>query len=247
VAGGEGPALELVHPQHPPISSEEYEQAELLRMEKETLGTYVSSHPLAGLRDALRRRVDCSLAELHGKPDKAMLTIGGLVGERKRLKTRSGADMMFATLDDLEGSVEILAFNQVLEAYGEVLQPDRVVLAKGRLDHREGGKTSFIVQEAELFEPTVSELDAARSRAGAKVIEAGPLTLRIDAAEFRPDLVDQMKAVFENFRGETEVLLEMETREGLRRLRFGDGYRVEPSHGLRAELHSLLGPDALAA
>jgi DNA polymerase-3 subunit alpha len=244
--GDAGPALALVHPQHPPIPAEEFDQAELLRMEKETLGTYVSSHPLSGLRDALRRRADCSLAELHGKPDKAVLTIGGLIGERKRLKTRSGADMMFATLDDLEGSVELIAFNQVLEAYDEVLQPDRVIVAKGRLDHREGGRTSFIVQEAEAFEPSVAELDAVRASAGPATL-IGPLTLRIDAAEFRPDLVEQMKAVFENFRGETEVLLEMETREGVRRLRFGDGYRVEPSHGLRAELHSLLGPDALAA
>ena len=247
-SGAGGPALALVHPQHPPLSRDEYEQSELLRMEKETLGTYVSSHPLAGLREALRRRVDCSLAELGGKADKAMLTIGGLIGESKRLKTRSGADMMFATLDDLEGSVELLAFNQVLEQHSEVLQPDRVVVVRGRLDHRED-RTSFVVQEAELFEPTVTELEQARSRASAakSTLEPEALTLRIDAAEFRPDLVDQMKAVFENFRGDTEVLLEMETRDGVRRLRFGDGYRVDPSHGLRAELHSLLGPDALAA
>ena len=53
--------------------------------------------------------------------------------------------------------------------------------------------------------------------------------------------------MFASFPGETEVLLEMETREGTRRLRFGREYRVAPSQALRAELDQLLGPKALAA
>ncbi|MDX6632422.1 MAG: polymerase subunit alpha [Solirubrobacterales bacterium] len=241
-----GANLALVKPQHPALSLEEYEQAELLRLEKETLGTYVSSHPLSGIRDALRRRVDCSLAELSGKADKTTLTIGGLVGDCKRLKTRSGADMMFATLDDIEGTVELLVFNQVLERNADVIGPDRPVIVSGRLDHREGGRTSFVVQEAQPFEPSVSEIERARSRSAGG---AGPdaLTLRILAADFRPDLVDQLKDVFESFPGQTEVLLEMETRAGMRKLRFGGQYRVDATNGLMAELDSLLGPGALAA
>ena len=74
-----------------------------------------------------------------------------------------------------------------------------------------------------------------------------PLTLRINAADFRPTLVEELKAVFEHFQGDTEVLLEMQTREGLRRLRFGSDYRVRLSSGLRAELDVLLGPGVLAA
>ena len=46
----------------PPIPAEEFDQRELLRLEKETLGTFLSAHPLAEVRDALRERVDCSLA-----------------------------------------------------------------------------------------------------------------------------------------------------------------------------------------
>ena len=243
--GSDTPGLELVRPQHPPLVAEEFEQSELLRFEKETLGTYVSSHPLSGIRDALRRRVDCTLGQLPGKPDKAMLTIGGLVGDCKRLRTRSGADMMFASLDDLEGTVELLVFNQVLERTAEVIQPDRPVIVRGRLDHREGGRTSLVVQEAEAFQPTPAEIELARPRSGAGAGEA--LTLRILAADFRPDLVEQLKAVFEAFPGETEVLLEMETRSGPRRLKFGTQYRVDSSNGLMAELDSLLGPGALAA
>ena len=56
-----------------------------------------------------------------------------------------------------------------------------------------------------------------------------PIVLRIDASAFGVSLVDELKSVFENFPGEAEVMLEMETREGLRCLRFGYGYRVRPS------------------
>ena len=70
---------------------------------------------------------------------------------------------------------------------------------------------------------------------------------RIHAGEFGAALVDELKAVFEHFPGDAEVTLEMETREGTRRLRFGDEYRVRPSAALRAELDALLGSGARAA
>ena len=53
--------------------------------------------------------------------------------------------------------------------------------------------------------------------------------------------------MFANFPGESEVMLEMQTTEGMRRLRFGRDYRISPSPGLRAELDTLLGSQAIAA
>jgi len=70
---------------------------------------------------------------------------------------------------------------------------------------------------------------------------------RREAADYIATLVEELKSVFEHFQGETEVLLEMQTSSGMRRLRFGDGCRVSVSHSLRAELNDLLGPDALVA
>ena len=61
---GEGPSHH-----HPPIITEEFDQRELLRLEKETLGTFLSSHPLAEVKEALRARVDCSLSSLGEKQD----------------------------------------------------------------------------------------------------------------------------------------------------------------------------------
>jgi DNA polymerase-3 subunit alpha len=117
-----------------------------------------------------------------------------------------------------------------------------VLIVRGRLDHKERGETKLMVQEIQPFAPSEDEL--ARARA-ARVPE--PIVLRIHAAAFGISLVDDLKAVFESFPGETEVMLEMQTRAGMRRLRFGDGYRVRDSAALHAELDALLDSGARAA
>jgi DNA polymerase-3 subunit alpha len=230
--------------QRPPISAGEFERRELLALEKEVLGTYLSSHPLSEVREALRARVDCSLAALAERQDGAWVTVGGIVTESKKIRTKSGSQMMFATLDDVEGQVEMLVFKADEAESAAVISPDAIVLVRGRVDHKERGETKLIVQEAERFEPDRAEIERSAAIAARP---AGPLTLRINAADFRPALVDDLKAVFEHFQGDTEVLLEMETRDGVRRLRFGADYRVRPSSGLRAELDVLLGPGVMAA
>ncbi len=244
--GGEAEGATRASVQRPSIPAAEFDRRELLAMEKETLGTYLSSHPLSEVRDALRARVDCRLSELAGRQDGSFVTVGGIVTESKKIRTKSGSQMMFATLDDVEGQIEMLIFKADEASSASVIAPDAVVIVRGRVDHKERGETKLVVAEAERFEPEQAEIDrAAGSPAAGR--NSGPLTLRINAVDFRPTLVEELKSVFEHFQGDTEVLLEMETREGMRRLRFGDGYRVRPSSGLRAELDGLLGPGVMAA
>ncbi len=171
--------------QHPPILGEEFEQRELLTLEKETMGTFLSDHPLSEVRDALRVRADCTLAELEKKPDGAWVTVGGIVAECKKIRTKSGSNMMFATLDDLEGRVEMIVFAKSLEANGAVIEDDAVVLVRGRVDHKDRGETKLVVQEAERFEPSSDEVAGAREKAR-KLAEPECLTLELDAAEVRP-------------------------------------------------------------
>jgi DNA polymerase-3 subunit alpha len=237
--GGEGGSGRA---QHPPIGAGEFDRRELLRLEKETLGTFLSSHPLAEVRDALRARVDCQLSELESKADGSVVTVGGIVTELKRIRTKRGDPMMFATLDDVEGQVEMLVLGSAYNESGDAVKVDSVLVVRGRLDHKERGQTKLMVQGVEPFEPTEDEV--ARARA-ARAPE--PIVLRIHAGAFGVSLVDELKSVFESFPGEAEVILEMETRQGTRRLRFGSDYRVRPSAALRAELDALLGSGARAA
>jgi DNA polymerase-3 subunit alpha len=243
--GGDEAAGGGTGPEHLAIPPGEFDQRELLRLEKETLGTFLSAHPLAEVRDALRARVDCSLSDAVQRQDGAWLTVGGIVAEAKKVRTRAGRHIMFAALDDLEERIELI----VRDADGEAaaaLEVDRVVVVRGRIDHKEGGDTSLVVAEAERFEPAPDELAAARAKAEA-ARDPEQIVLRVSAAEFGPRLVEELKALFEGYPGKSEVVLEMETREGTRRLRFGSDYRVSPSQPLRAQLDELLGPSSLAA
>jgi DNA polymerase-3 subunit alpha len=240
-AGGPGQS----QAQHrPPISATEFDRAELLALEKETLGTYLSSHPLTEVKGALRARVDCSLAQLGGKPDGAWVTVGGIVVECKKIRTKSGSQMMFATLDDVEGQVEMLVFKADESENAAVIAPDAIVVVRGRLDHKDRGETKLVVQEAQRFEPDAEEI---ARHAKVTAIPTGPLQLTVDAARFSPELVDELKAVFEHHKGDSEVHLVMQTSEGPRQFCLGSDYRVRPSSNLRNEIGQVLGPDALAA
>ena len=71
-----------------------------------------------------------------------------------------------------------------------------------------------------------------------------PLKVALDASAFAPRIIEDLKHLFESFPGESEVVLDLHTADGIRTLRFGASYRVSPTPSLRAELASLLGPPA---
>ena len=101
----------------------EYEKNELLRLEKETLGLYVSEHPLDGDRaTSCAARRDCALAELERRRDGEIVTVGGIVGALKQLTTKKGEPMVFMRLDDVTGSAEVVVFNSVYAAARELLR-----------------------------------------------------------------------------------------------------------------------------
>jgi DNA polymerase III subunit alpha len=243
-AGAGAHATQAHH--RPPISAAEFERAELLAMEKETLGTYLSSHPLTEVRGALRARVDCSLADLTNKQDGSWVTVGGIVTECKKIRTKSGNQMMFATLDDVEGQVEMLVFKADQAESAAVIQPDAIVLVRGRLDHKERGETKLVVQEAERFEPDAEEIAAAPAVASAP---SGPFEVEIDAGLLSEGFVEELKAVLEHHKGDAEVHLAI--RNGAaepKRLALGEAFRVRPSGRLQSELdHVLSTASALAA
>jgi DNA polymerase III subunit alpha len=249
VAVSAGAALE--RPVHPPIPSEEFEQAELLAVEKEAIGLFVSAHPLKPLREAMRARVDCALSSLAERRDKDWVTVGGIIVEAKRIRTRNGDHMMFATLDDLTSAVEMLVFGKALAEYEAVLAVDEVVLVKGRVDHKEAGKTCLVVQTVEPFSPSQEEIEQARgqadiaARADARLSQ--PLHLRVEAASLADGTIDDLKRAIEDFPGPAEVLLDVGTSAGTHRLKFGEAYRVAHTPALRAELEQALAPIAFTA
>jgi DNA polymerase-3 subunit alpha len=256
---GEAPASEqdaapgsaFTKPIHPPISGEEFEQAELLAVEKEAIGLFISAHPLKPLREALRARVDCSLAALTDRRDKDWVTVGGIIVEAKKIRTRNGDHMMFATLDDLAGSVEMLVFGKALAEYESSLAVDEVVLVKGRVDHKEAGKTCLVVQSVESFSPSEEEIERANTEAGRRAATATAIAvavhLRVDLSALGASAIEDLKHAIEDFPGPAEVVLDVDTSTGVRRLKLGEAFRVQHTPTLRAELEHALAPLRAAA
>jgi DNA polymerase-3 subunit alpha len=239
-AGGPASAPPLTR-ERPPIPSLPDERRELNLMEKETLGLFLSSHPLKEVRPALRARVECSLAELKGKADGAWVTVGGMIAEAKRIRTKKGDPMLFATLDDLEAQVEMLVFNSAYAANSEKVDVDKVVIVRGRVDHKEQGETKLVAQEVEVFDPSHEEVEAAREKAS--VLLAPPrLMLRVPP-DIEASWLEELKEVVRHNRGDHEVVLCV----GDRTLVLGEQFRVSPG-GFCAELEQLpTAPEVLAA
>ena len=247
-SNGNGAAEAFAAPEHPPIPDEEYEQPELLAIEKESIGLFISAHPLKQVREALREAVDCPLAELCERKDKDWVSAGGIITAAKKIRTRNGEHMMFATLDDLEASVEILVFGKALAEYEGALGVDSVVVVRGRVDHKDADKTCLVVQSAEPFAPSAEEVERAKATAATRLIGPLPLHVRLDAAALPASVIDDLKHLLANFPGESEVVLEVQMTAGdPRTLRLGPSFRVAPTPTLRAELEHVLGPAALIA
>ena len=101
---------------HPQLPTSEFDERELLRLEKETLGLYVSEHPLERVSAELRRKTDCTLPELERRRDGEIVVVGGIVSGLKQLTTKRGDPMVFVTLDDPTGSAEVVVFNSTYAA-----------------------------------------------------------------------------------------------------------------------------------
>ena len=246
-AGGNGGAggAAFARPSHAPIPAGEFEKTELLAMEKESIGLFISAHPLKEVAVAMAAKTDYTLGAIVDARDQDRVVVGGIISQIKRLRTKKGDQMMFATLEDLAGSVELVIFGDTLEECRTAIEQDAVVLVRGKVDHKDKTRTCLIVSSVERFQPSSEELAAAERQA----IKAPAVAfrLRLDAAALPATVVGELRELLASFPGESDVVIELSTRAGARRLRLGDDYRVERSASLRSELEALLGSAILPA
>jgi DNA polymerase-3 subunit alpha len=231
LAGWAGEAAGEARPRHHPVlPSDEFEKNELLRLEKEVLGLYVSEHPLSSIRDQLRRKTDATIGELERRRDGEVVTVGGIVSALKHMTTKRGDSMVFLRLDDVTGGTECVVFNSTYEKARELCTVDRVLVVKGRVDHKEG-ETKLIGLELAAFEAAPEKRE---------------VRLRIDATTTRAGVIRELQALIRDFPGESPVYVDCLTSQGPKTLAFGPAYRVSPAPDFYAELKVLLGESAVA-
>ncbi|MCI7744210.1 DNA polymerase III subunit alpha [bacterium] len=128
----------------------EYGAGELLKMEKEVSGLYLSGHPLDAYREQIQKISTCTIAQLQGEEakdfDNQMVTILCTVVKNKIMTTKSNTLMSFTTVEDLTGTMEMLVFPRALANCRAYLQENAVVVTSGRVSVKEDEGTRLVVE-----------------------------------------------------------------------------------------------------
>lgn len=148
----------------------EYTDKELLSMEKEMLGLYISGHPLEEFRKEIEKYTNINTmqiqegldeyAETNKLPykDGQAVKYAGIINSIKKKFTKNNKIMAFITIEDLYGSIETIAFENCYQASGNSLMEDNIVMVEGRLSIREDeGNVTIIANKIEDFSKAVKE------------------------------------------------------------------------------------------
>jgi DNA polymerase-3 subunit alpha len=214
------------------IPTQEWEKPLLLSYEREMLGLYVSDHPLLGVEHVLRNSRDITISQLveENVAHESVFTIAGLITNVQRKVSRQGSTWAIVTIEDLEGSVDVLFFSNSYQQHALNLIEDRIVSIRGRIDKRE---EALRITAIDLSIPDVNQAPI------------GPYVIRVEAERCTPPVVDRMKEILRSHPGTREVHLKIEGGIKETTFRLDDGLRVTASPSLSADLKSVLGPDCL--
>lgn len=213
------------------IPEGEWDKKVLLQFEREMLGLYVSDHPLFGLEHILSGAADMSIAAVQneGAGEPQTITLAGILSSVNRRVTKAGAPWANASLEDLDGTIEVMFFPATYAQVALNVVEDAIVAIKGRTDARED-TVKLIASELTILDVTEGP--------------RGPVRLRLEATRCTPPLVDRLKDVLSTHPGTTEVHLHLVSQNNPQVVL---DCRVTPSAALMGDLKALLGPSAISA
>jgi DNA polymerase III subunit alpha len=209
------------------VPSHEFDKSDRLRFEKEMLGLYVSDHPLLGVEAALRRKVDCGIAESHEREDGAVLVLGGVITGLSRKFTKKGDQMAVFVLEDLDTAIEVTVFPRALMELGHKLVDDAIVTVKGRVDKRDEARLAFTAMDVTVVEG----LD----------VTSQALRLKVPSTSLNELKIHQIRKILREHPGLSPVFLHIGQGKVVR---LSDEFCVDLDRVV-GELRMLLGHDAV--
>ncbi|WP_418792065.1 DNA polymerase III subunit alpha [Phosphitispora sp. TUW77] len=223
--GGSNPILEKTAEPLPNVS--EFPAREMLAMEKELLGLYISGHPLKEYEDVLRERVSHNTAQLADLTDETPVVVGGVMAGMRQITTRKGEPMGFLALEDLLGSVEVVVFPKVYRENRFLLKPDAAILVRGRVNFNTRDEQVKVIAER------ISGLD-----------DRPPVTVYLKVPE--TDTENQLSGIKEILcrnTGNNPVVLYFESSKKV--IRTSKEWWIDSSSGALTELTQLLGENSV--
>jgi len=210
----------------------QWKEEDLLAKEKETLGLYLSGHPIDTYIDELNQFTSCRLVDLDvGKgKGKKPVTLAGLVVGARVMNTKSGSRMAFLQLDDKTARVEVGVFGELYDQRRDVIHKDKVLVVKGKAsrDFFSGG---IRLSADELF-----DIEQARGQL------ARHMQIQLKAEQTNPDVIVQLKSILApSEQGLCGVGFEYQTSTGVCQLAVGGDWRIVPNKVMLDQLDSLIG------
>jgi len=203
-----------------------------LNGEKETLGLYLSGHPIEQYADELKDIVSDKISNL--QIGKNAVTIAGLVLSVRTMNTRRGSKMAVVTWDDRSARLEITVFSDVFQKYQELLQKDRMLVVKGEVS--EDDFTGSLRMNAEC----IYDIDKAREQFAKRVL------LEVSAEHLQQGLAGQLGDVLSPFcHGQCPVNVRYHGRGASASLKLGKQWSVSPSEDLLLRLRDMFGKQSV--
>ena len=210
----------------------DWDKKQRLAFEREMLGLYVSDHPLLGLEHVLASAGDCSITALtadEGRSEGSTVTVCGLVTSLQRRMSKNGNPWAAVTVEDIDGSVEVLFFGETYTTYTTMLAEDAIVTVRGRIRRRDD---TIQLHALEVSVPDVSVVDT-------------PVVIAMPVTRCTPPVVEQLKSILATHPGVTPVHLRLTQPGRATVMRLEDTLRIERSPALFGDLKALLGPGCL--
>jgi DNA polymerase-3 subunit alpha len=228
MASGQGGFSEPAPPDIP-----EWPLEQRLALEKETLGFYVSGHPLDRFASEVSLFSTKSIAELIGEAKTTECKIAGIVTDFRTRRTKKGDLMALFSLEDLTGAVETVVFPNSYPKFEPYMTTDRPVLVSGRFEAEDGKICKIIASD---LQPLLG------------IAERNAKTLRISAniSKLSPESATQLHRLLESNRGDTGVEVELYYPAEFRvNILSSDFVKVKSSPELRQQIESICGPGSV--
>ncbi|MBY7876194.1 DNA polymerase III subunit alpha [Vibrio fluvialis] len=214
------------------IQVPEWPEKVWLEGERETLGLYLTGHPINAYLKELNKYTSCRLNEATPTRRDQSLTVAGLVIAARVMTTKRGNRIGLMTLDDRSGRMEVMLFSDALDRYAELLEKDKILVISGQVsfDDFNGG--------LKMSAREVMDLGSAREK------YARGLSISIAQSQIDEQFFERFSQILEPHRaGTVPVNVYYQRPDARARLTLGTEWRVTPSDTLLDELKQLLGND----